>query len=224
MAADVPIAAPSANRFSRPSPTRGTHVLEDLQGRIDLLLDGGPTRVGMESTVLDLTASVPTILRPGAVTSELLRAVLPEVRMETFHAADENVESLPAPGLLTKHYSPKAVLTLYEGDPRAVLSRIAGDARRALGQNKNVGILVARVDNGDLGNAATRVIRLASADDSPAVAAELYAALREFDQIGVDVILVRGFPAETGLGLAIQDRLRRAAGGRVIRCVEPSGT
>jgi L-threonylcarbamoyladenylate synthase len=224
VAADLPIAAPSANRFSRPSPTRGVHVLEDLQGRIDLLLDAGPTHVGMESTVLDLTAPVPRILRLGAVTPELLRAVLPDVRMDVIQAANDEVASLPAPGLLTRHYSPKALLTLYEGDRRAVLSRIAHDARQALGQNKNVGILVAREDNGELGNVATRVIRLSSADDSQGIAAELYAALRELDQIGVDVILVRGFPAETGLGLAIQDRLRRAAGGRLIRCEEESGT
>src|SRR5690606_2980455 len=104
-AAGLPVAAPSANLFSRPSPTRAAHVLEDLDGRIDLVLDGGATTVGIESTVLDLAGAEPVILRPGAVTEEMLRDVLPAVRGRASRAPDDNAP-MRSPGLLSRHYAP----------------------------------------------------------------------------------------------------------------------
>ena len=214
VAAAIPVAAPSANLFSRPSPTRAAHVLDDLDGRIDLVLDGGPTQVGVESTVLDLTGDVPTVLRPGAVTLDLLREVLPAVRARGHHGGDAGPQR--SPGLLTRHYSPRAPLTLYEGPPGPALDRLAHDAREAATAGRRVGVLLA--DDDPL--PGLDVIRppLGRASDPAAIAERLYAALRELDAAGVDEILARVSPVTGGLGDAIGDRLQRAAAGRVIQC------
>ena len=213
-AAAVPVAAPSANLFSRPSPTRADHVLQDLGGRIDMVVDGGPTTVGVESTVLDLSREHPLVLRPGAVTLEMLRAVIEDVELvANAIVPDDGV--MRSPGLLTKHYSPRAPMTLYSGDHARVLARIAADAREALGQGERVGILAADGDRAQLPDAA-HVVTVGPSDDLPSVASRLYAALRELDAAQVDRILARGFGSADGLGVAIADRLRRAAGGRMV--------
>lgn len=211
-AAAIPIAAPSANLFSRPSPTLAAHVLQDLEGRIDLVIDGGPATVGVESTVLDLSSGVPTILRPGAVTRERLLEVLP--RVDVSDVVPGSGDPLTSPGLLEKHYSPRAQLTLYEGDARSVAARIAHDAHTQHAHGHSVGIVAADEDpfEGD------HVVRIGAAHDLATVASRLYAAFRELDAAGVDVILARGFPAVSGLGVAVADRMRRAAAGRVVRC------
>ena len=126
-AAAIPIAAPSANLFSRPSPTRASHVLDDLNGRIDLVLDGGATEVGVESTVLDLSGDVPAILRPGAVSLEMLQAILP--RVEQRRPSESGRSAMPSPGMLERHYSPRAPLTVYDGDAREAVARLIDDAR-----------------------------------------------------------------------------------------------
>jgi L-threonylcarbamoyladenylate synthase len=195
-AAGIPVAAPSANLFSRPSPTMAAHVLQDLDGRIDLVLDGGPTQVGVESTVLDLSRDVPEVLRPGAVTLDMLRLLVPGVRLRT---AAEAPGPQRSPGLLTKHYSPRAPLTLYEGAPERVLERIRQDVATAEAAGRRVGLLVAD-------------------DDAAVMASRLYAALRELDAAGVDEIFARLPPASGGLSEAVADRLRRAAAGRIVRC------
>jgi L-threonylcarbamoyladenylate synthase len=195
-AAGVPVAAPSANLFSRPSPTQAAHVLEDLDGRIDIVLDAGPTQVGVESTVLDLSGEVPIVLRPGAVTLDLLRPLLPGVQMRGSAATGGPQRS---PGLLTKHYSPRAPLTLYEGEPERVRERIQRDVAAAQA-------------------AGRRVALLESDEDVGAMAARLYARLREFDAAGVDEIFARLPLVSDGLAMAVADRLRRAAAGRIVRC------
>jgi len=189
-------------------------VLEDLDGRIDLVIDGGATQVGVESTVLDLSGDRPTILRPGAVTIEMLRPLLPQVRVRG--GDDSEGGPLRSPGLLTRHYSPRALLTLYEGPAGAALERLAHDARLARAAGRRVGVLLADDDR----LPGLDVIRppLGAASDAAAIAARLYAALRELDAAGVDEILARALPALDGLGPAIGDRLRRAAAGRVVRC------
>jgi len=195
-AAGIPVAAPSANLFSRPSPTQAGHVLEDLDGRIDLVLDGGRTQVGVESTVLDLSGDVPEVLRPGAVTLEMLRVLLPDVRLRADTAEPGPQRS---PGLLSKHYSPRAPLTLYEGPPDRVIERMRADADASQAAGRRVGVLLPD-------------------DDAAEMAARLYAALRGFDAAGVDEILA-ALPASTGgLSQAVADRLRRAAAGRIVRC------
>src|SRR5690606_2005980 len=112
--AGVPVAAPSANLFSRPSPTTAAHVLQDLDGRVDLVLDAGPTDVGIESTVLDLTGPIPRILRPGGTTAEALAAVLGGAIDDAMSPA--RAGPMASPGLLERHYAPRAPLTIYEGD------------------------------------------------------------------------------------------------------------
>jgi L-threonylcarbamoyladenylate synthase len=215
--AAVPIAAPSANLFSRPSPTRAEHVLQDLDGRIDLVIDGGPTTVGLESTVIDLTGSVPTILRPGAVTLEMIRAVLPDARMTEPKSGDPS-GAMKSPGLLARHYSPRAPLTLYEGSTARAITRMAADARDAIAQGQRVGIVAADEDDfPGASNDALQVARLGAERDAASLAANLYNALRVLDETGVDLILARTFVDHSGLTVAIHDRLRRAAAGRVVQ-------
>ena len=214
-AAGIPIAAPSANLFSRPSPTRAAHVLQDLDGRIDLVLDAGPTDLGIESTVIDLTDAAPAILRPGAITLEMIRAVLPSVRMR--NAVTDEAGAMKSPGLLAKHYSPRAPLTLYEGASPAVVSRMSADAAAAQARGQRVGIIAASEDLIDPGSSGIRIVQLGGEGDAAQIARNLYNALRELDAGGVDLILARSFRHESGLGVAIHDRLRRAAAGRVIR-------
>jgi L-threonylcarbamoyladenylate synthase len=208
----MPVAAPSANLFSRPSPTRASHVLQDLDGRIDMILDGGVTRFGVESTVLDLTGEFPRVLRPGAVTLEDLRSILPGVRTSTGSTGDVQEDApMSSPGLLPKHYAPRTPLRLYTGDPQSLRGALVQGARAALAANMRVGVL-ATVEDAD----ALRGLRLVIAElgpetDAAAIASRLYAALRELDESGLDLILARAVEVEEGLGRAIQDRLRRAA-------------
>jgi len=221
MAAAIPVAAPSANLFSRPSPTQAAHVLEDLHGRIDLILDGGPTMLGIESTVVDLSREPPTILRPGATTIEMLREVVPAIVMRS----SDNTEggAAPSPGLLAKHYSPRAPLTLYEGDPTTALERLVSDAADALEHGQSVGIIAAEEDwyaVEGLGNPKLQLVEvrfLGSEHDLPAIASRLYTAMRDLDAAGVTKIFVRSFSTGEGLSVAIDDRLRRAAAGRIVR-------
>lgn len=240
-AAAVPIAAPSANRFSRPSPTSAAHVLQDLEGRIDFVIDGGPTDVGIESTVLDLTAPHPTVLRPGAVTLEMLREILPTVRIagtDDVPRADGgragltvsgradlqaglagNVGARRSPGQMAKHYAPRAPLTLFSGDPEGALDALVGQARLDVAEGRRVGVIVPGAEAGRFAGLPVTIAESGAPGDPAAMAARLYAALRELDAAGVEVILVRDADGDEGLGRAIRDRLRRAASAHVT--VEP---
>jgi L-threonylcarbamoyladenylate synthase len=220
VAAGIPIAAPSANLFSRPSPTQAAHVLEDLSGRIDLVLDAGPTMLGIESTVVDLSRGTPTVLRPGATTLDMLREVVPSAAMNTSPQPDG--APAPSPGLLPKHYSPRTPLSLYEGEPGDALQRLVRDAMAAIADSQSVGIIAAEEDWYALEGLAGKnrplveLRYLGSEHDLPAIASRLYTAFRELDSLGMSRIFVRAFPTEEGLGIAIQDRLRRAAAGRIV--------
>jgi L-threonylcarbamoyladenylate synthase len=219
--AGIPIAAPSANLFSRPSPTQASHVIEDLDGRIDLVVDGGATTIGVESTVLDLTSDPPMILRPGAITADMLRGVLGRVDVSRGSAPRHSTTApMPSPGMLEKHYSPRAALTLFEGDTSAALEALEAAARDGISRGHSIGIIAFEEDRDALATLASErgvLLRVIGSRDAPAVvAARLYATLRELDASGADVILVHGFHDE-GLGAAVQDRLRRAAAGRIVR-------
>src|SRR5688500_6698932 len=137
--AGVPIAAPSANRFSRPSPTTAAHVQEDLDGRVDLILDGGATDIGLESSIIDFAVDPPVLRRPGGITFEQVHSLVPEVIIQP--GEGDAADPQAAPGQLTRHYAPKAPLTLYEGEPSLVVKRIGADARTAVAQGSKVGVL-----------------------------------------------------------------------------------
>jgi L-threonylcarbamoyladenylate synthase len=221
--ADVPVAAPSANLFSRPSPTQASHVLDDLDGRIDMLLDGGSTKVGVESTVLDLAHGTPTVLRPGAVSIETLRSLLPEV-VERSAPPGGKSGAMVSPGLLEKHYSPRAPLTLFEGAPELAMRTLAAAAKKAISGGATIGILVpseeVAVIRGMLScrDGQVHIEDAGVSTDAGSVARRLYAMLRSLDARQVDLILARTLAVEQGVGVAIQDRLRRAAAGRIVRC------
>jgi L-threonylcarbamoyladenylate synthase len=207
--ARVPIAAPSANLFSRPSPTRASHVLADLNGRIDMIVDGGSTHVGLESTVVDLSGVCATVLRPGAIDIEALRQLLPDIR--TLRAISQTDAAMPSPGLLAKHYSPRTPVILHAGDRAAALSAMQRDARQRLERDEPVVILAYAEDVDELRSLPAQVVHLGSEADPPSVASRLYAALRESDELGPSVILVRDITTAHPLSGAIRDRLRRAA-------------
>jgi L-threonylcarbamoyladenylate synthase len=207
-AAATPIAAPSANRFGHTSPTTAQHVLDDLGGRIDLVLDAGPTPIGVESTVLDLTRDVPTILRPGGLPREALEEVLGPVAV--LERAPASEEGLPSPGLLPRHYAPRAGLHLFTGPPEAVLGAMRREAEAQVAAGRRVGLLVANEDAAAFADLDLVVEAVGPAGDLEVVARRLFGALRALDARRVEVILARDFGAR-GLGLAIRDRLRRAA-------------
>jgi len=213
--ADRPVAAPSANRFSRPSPTLAQHVYDDLAGKVELILDAGPTIIGMESTVLDLTQTVPTILRPGGLSIDRLRTVLPNVTYSPRYAnLDE--KATPAPGMLLKHYSPNVELLLFDGAPDVATKALLARAAHLCAMGKAVGVMVENeLADRFLAMGAT-VAPLGAGDDVGAIAANLFAAMRMLERNGVDVIATRTFGRE-GLGLAVWDRLVRATEGNVIR-------
>ncbi len=212
-ATGFPIAAPSANRFGHLSPTQAAHVLDDLEGRVDVILDGGPTPVGVESTVLSLVTPVPTILRPGGVSREALMAVLGEVQVAERLFSPE--APLPSPGVLTKHYAPRARLTLYCGPREAVLHAMREAAVQEIGRGQRVGLLLAEEDLPAFTGLQVVFQTVGMGVRLDEVARQLFTALRALDHANVTVILARDFGA-TGLGLAIRDRLTRAAAGSVI--------
>ena len=215
LAAEVPVGAPSANTFTRPSATTAAHVLEDLDGRIDLVLDGGPTPIGVESTVLDLTGDAPVVLRPGGVTLEALQAVLPETTLAPRYLAEDSATD--APGQLLKHYSPRARVLLFTGKPGAVRAHMRRELDALIADGAAVGLLLAEEDVALLDGLDAAVMHevLGSEQDLTAVSRRLFDALRALDRRGVDAILVRDF-GRAGLGAALWDRLLRAAEGRVI--------
>jgi L-threonylcarbamoyladenylate synthase len=220
LAAAVPVGAPSANTFTRPSATTAAHVLEDLDGRIDLVLDGGPCPIGVESTVLDLTGDTPVVLRPGGVTLEALQAVLPETTLAPRYLAEDGATD--APGQLLKHYSPRARVLLFTGERGAVRMRMRSELEALLAEGAAVGLLLAEEDLGMLETLSAPVAHevLGNERDLAAVSRRLFDALRALDRRGVDAILVRDF-GRAGLGAALWDRLLRAAEGRIIAVSEP---
>ncbi len=194
--AGCPIAAPSANRSGRPSPTCAEHVLKDLGGRIDLILDAGPTPIGVESTVVDLTEEPPRLLRPGGVSFEALRRVL---RIEP--AAPGSEAQKRSPGMRFRHYAPQARLILAEP------GRAEFEASKLLARGLGVGVMARRSINLE----HPRLLPKKMPRRLSAYARELFGALRALDAAGVEVIIVEAV-GERGLGRAILDRLRRAAG------------
>lgn len=209
-AAGVPLAAPSANSSGRPSPTTSAHVLEDLTGKIAAVVEGGASGVGVESTVVDFTGPVPMILRPGGVTREMLQEVLGDVQIDP--SLEKGVGKPKSPGMKYTHYAPKGEMSLVDG-ARAV-EVIHSLVHQAHERGQKVGILTTEEHGVQFPDAD--VLRICGRrSDLASVAAGLYDAIRSFDHTDVDVIYAETFP-ETGVGLAVMNRLRKAAGHRVI--------
>ncbi len=203
-AAGVPIAAPSANISGKPSPTTAAHVAHDFGDRVPFVLDGGRTRVGVESTVVDCTADPPTILRQGGITYETLRRVVPTIVVAT------HTTSHKSPGTRYRHYAPRAPLMLtmsHNGDDMVSEIQQYIDAHRA----ERVGVLATN-EYAPRYRGAAAVVALGSRRNLRACARRLFAALREFDTMDVDRIIAERF-LEVGIGAALMDRLRRAAQG-----------
>ena len=213
-AVGLPIAAPSANRSGRPSPTRAEHVVEDLDGVIAAVLDAGSTREGVESTVLDLSGSVPRILRPGSITREMLLTYCPNLDEEP--VAEEDTNTPQSPGMKYTHYAPKAPLRLFIGSPDATLPRILDDLNTMLRTGRKVALLTpGPVVGAELANLWIDLSKATTESGLERnvlqnISANLYAALRKCDEEQVSFILVQGLVSE-GLGEAIMNRLSKAA-------------
>jgi len=211
-----PIAAPSANLAGKPSPTTAKHVYEDLNGRIDAILDSGPTIIGVESTVLDLSVDPPMVLRPGGTTFEALKQVLGEVKLHPFVEAEQELplEKTRSPGMKHKHYAPKAEVILVEGAVPVVIKKVKELAESYRLKGAKVGILA--TDETQAAYKADVVKSLGSRFNLAVVAQNLFRLLREVDAESVDIIIAEGVPSE-GLGLAVMNRLRKASGYHIIK-------
>ncbi|MCY9183471.1 MULTISPECIES: L-threonylcarbamoyladenylate synthase [Bacillus] len=207
-AAGLPIAAPSANLSGKPSPTKAEHVAHDLDGRIAGMMDGGSTGIGVESTVLSCAGETPVLLRPGGITKEQIEAEIGPILVDK-GIADQNEQPI-SPGMKYTHYAPSAPLVISEGSPERIQTLIQ-EYQQA---GKRVGVLTTE-ENADF-YSADYVKSCGRRDQLETVAAALYDALRSFDEEKVDFIIAESFP-DTGVGLAIMNRLMKAAGGRVIR-------
>jgi len=213
-AAQVPIAAPSANRSGKPSPTKAEHVWMDLQGKIDGIVDGGDTGYGVESTVIDISGSIPTILRPGGITLEQLKEVLGEVKIDP--ALLRNGDKPKAPGMKYTHYAPEAEMWLVQGKEERMIEEMVRIAKEKATEGKKVGILTTIDHQSYFEGTMATVLAYGKKDYLYPVAQHIYDALRQFDHEQIDFILSESFP-DTGIGLAIMNRLKKAAGGNVLK-------
>lgn len=207
-AAGVPIAAPSANLSGKPSPTRAMHVIDDLSGRIDAIIDGEDCSVGVESTIVDASRDIPVLLRPGGVSYEDIRSVVPETVIDKHVLNSLSADEKPlCPGMKYKHYSPKADVTVIEGNERSVRAKI----RELLDENKDKVCGVLTMSDNTYDNA----LILSGGKSNKEYARLLFSNLREFDRLGAELVFAE-FESHDGYGLAIRNRLYKAAGNKVI--------
>lgn len=216
--AGVPVAAPSANTSGRPSPTTADHVWQDMNGKIDMIVDGGPVGIGVESTIIDVSGDVPMILRPGAVTREMAGSVLGfEIGLDPAITENGpmNADVRPkAPGMKYKHYAPKADLTLVEGQPEAVIECINRLAKEKIDAGCRVGIICTEETKAEYPFGIVRSMGVRAREET--IAHNLYAVLREFDDLEADYIFSESFSRDH-LGQAIMNRLSKAAGYHIIK-------
>lgn len=213
------IAAPSANTSGRPSPTCAQHVIEDLDGKIDMIIDSGSVEIGLESTIVDFTEEVPTILRPGYINLEMLEEVLGEVHIDPgILDANANKGVRPkAPGMRYRHYAPRAPLTVVEGPEKKVVSKILDLTREAESGGKKVGIIATDTTAAVYKASSGADVRdIGTREEDETIARNLFSVLRAFDDAGVDVIYSESFDTPR-MGMAIMNRLLKAAGHQVIR-------
>lgn len=207
-----PIAAPSANISGKPSPTKAEHVIQDMKGKIPLIIDGGRTGVGLESTVLDLSTRIPRILRPGGITLEDLQKVIPNLVQDE---ALINMDLKPkSPGQKYRHYAPKAEMIVYNGEIERVIERINLEVEKNLNKGKKIGIMATEETRDKY--KADLILSVGSRKNVETIAANLFATIRELDGEGVDLILAEGIK-DDNLGNAIMNRMVKAANRKIIQ-------
>lgn len=207
------VAAPSANRSGRPSPTAAEYVIEDMDGRIEMVIDSGDVEIGLESTIIDLTTDKATILRPGYITNRMLVQVLGEVEEDCTMMRADSGQAPKAPGMKYRHYAPKGELTIIDGEEDRVVEYINTQIRQQMKDNKKTGVI--GTDTSVSKYQADVCKSLGSRKDEATIARELYRVLREMDDESVEVIYAESFDA-VGLGQAIMNRLLKAAGHRIV--------
>lgn len=213
---DVPVAAPSANRSGRPSPTCALHVLEDMKGRVPLILDGGSCDVGLESTVVDLCHGKPVILRPGGITKDMLQSVLEEevsVAGSVLRPLEPGEKAL-SPGMRYKHYAPSGTVTLVKGDPVSVVPLMRELCLRDIASGRKSCVLCFSEHTAHLSDCSPH--DMGPSEDSAEIARRLFDILRRLDQEGMETIYSEVIPPE-GVGLAVMNRLGRASAFRTIQ-------
>lgn len=209
-AAGVPVAAPSSNISGKPSPTRAEHVIADMDGRVNAIICGGASAVGVESTIIDMTEDVPVILRPGGITPEDIKGVLGDVKIDKHVLESVNVKDKPkCPGMKYKHYAPDAEVTVVSGKIEATEKKIA----ELVLEEKKKGLCVGVLARCDKGYGADTFI--SSGDNNGELARVLFDALRQFDKEKIDTCFVQ-FTGDDGISLAVKNRLFKAAGNKVI--------
>ena len=207
------VSAPSANTSGRPSPTSAAHVQEDLEGKIEMIVDGGSVSIGLESTIIDMTVSPPAILRPGEITQEMLEEVIGEIQMGVSNMADDSREKPKAPGMKYRHYAPKGKLVIVEGSLEKEVLAIRKLVEGKLLENVKVGIIATEETFDQYKGGVVK--KIGSRKELSTIAKNLYRILREFDQEEVEYIYSESIPVH-GIGNAIKNRLDKAAGHHYI--------
>lgn len=210
--AGVPVAAPSANRSGKPSPTLAEHVMEDMDGRIPYIIDAGPCRVGVESTVLDVTENTPVILRPGGVTFEEIKNTIGQVKQYKAEASVEMINSPKSPGMKYVHYAPKGKVIVVSGKKNVfewINKKTSEDEKNSI-----KAVVVAADEN--IANYSTGIKMSYGSIGSPEeAAANIFRIFRDCDRLGAEKIYIEAIP-EYGIGYAVMNRIKKAAGGKVV--------
>ncbi|SHK19816.1 translation factor SUA5 [Geosporobacter subterraneus DSM 17957] len=210
----VPVAAPSANLSGKPSPTKAAHVIEDLMGKVEMIISGGECVVGLESTVLDISGEVPAILRPGGITLEDLKQVLEAVIVDPALEEKMGTGIVPkSPGMKYTHYAPKAEMMIIDGAAEIVVTKIENLAKEKEKDGLKVGIMATEETKDSYGAAC--VLSMGSRKAPETIGAKLFDTLRHFDALGVDLILAEGISRQ-GVGHAVMNRMLKAAGYRIL--------
>lgn len=211
---NTPIAAPSANTSGKPSPTSARHVIEDLMGRIDMIVDGGDTGIGLESTVLDLSTDIPMILRPGGVTKEDLSKTIPNISIDSSIIKEDEKLIPKSPGQKYRHYAPKAEMFVFSGQVDSIVEAIIVNTEKYTKEGKRVGIICTD-ETKDFYKEGV-IISMGSRKNKETIARNLFNTLRTFDHLDVDIILAEGVDL-SNLGIAIMNRMMKAASGKIIK-------
>ncbi len=211
---NTPIAAPSANTSGKPSPTSARHVIEDLMGRIDMIVDGGDTGIGLESTVLDLSTDIPMILRPGGVTKEDLSKTIPNITIDSSIIKEDEKLIPKSPGQKYRHYAPKAEMFVFSGQVDSIVEAIIVNTEKYTKEGKRVGIICTD-ETKDFYKEGV-IISMGSRKNKETIARNLFNTLRIFDHLDVDIILAEGVDL-SNLGIAIMNRMMKAASGKIIK-------